>query len=402
MSKIKKINGAIQRYAWGGKEFISELTGQPNPDNHPMAELWMGTHPKGPSYIKVNGEKKKLSDYIASKPEEILGANTSGSFDQKLPFLFKVLDVNEMLSIQTHPTRKTAKIGFEKENELGIALDAFDRTFRDDNHKPEVMVALTDFYLLHGFKEEGAIKELLGSVPEFSSLKIIFERGGLKGMYKYIMTMSQSLVNAMLEPLVERLHQNAEQYTKSHAEYWVLKAVETHSQGNLLDRGIFSIFLFNLVNLKVGEGIFQAAGIPHAYLEGVNVELMANSDNVFRGGLTKKFMNVPELMKNMVFESVKPNILTGTQNSASLKSFPTEAKDFELFEINIPENKTTENLVFDSISILLLISGEVSIKDDSDEQLFKKGNVILIPSNTRFQISSHAESHFFGARVPLN
>jgi len=287
---IYKLKGVVQHYAWGGTQFIPNLLAMDNNAQQPFAELWMGTHVKGPSKVQTVEGEVLLETLIKKAPSKKLGKKAAADFNNRLPFLFKVLDVNSMLSIQSHPTKKAAEIGFAKESQTDIGVTAPNRTYRDDNHKPEVMVALTDFWLLHGFKSIEAIREVL-TIPEFAPLQKYFGTAGtIFPLYKYIMEMPQAEVNQLLAPLWKRLQPafEAGQLAKSSADYWAAQAYVEYTIDGNFDRGIFSIYLFNLVNIKKGDGIFQAAGIPHAYLEGANMELMANSDNVFRGGLTQK------------------------------------------------------------------------------------------------------------------
>ena len=176
-----------------------------------------------------------------------------------------------MLSIQSHPNKKQAEIGFAKENKEGIPLDAKHRIFKDDNHKPELMMALSDFWLLHGFKSIADIKQTIAETPEFSTLAYRLE-DGIKGFYTYLLNMSQGEVTASLTSLRIRLLES-EIEDKSHPDYWAKQAFEDYGY----DKGIFSIYFYNLVYLRPGQGIYQEAGVPHAYLGGQNVEIMANS-----------------------------------------------------------------------------------------------------------------------------
>ena len=177
---------------------------RPNPKQQPYAELWMGTHVKGPSTLKVGRKELLLREAIQENPRKVLGKQVIKKFDNQLPFLFKVLDVQKMLSIQAHPTKKEAEIGFAKEEESGISRIAPNRTYRDDNHKPEVMVALTEFWLLHGFKAVEEIQEVLER-KVFQGLQKYFVDNNIFSLYQAIMEMSQSEVDELLAPLSEIL-----------------------------------------------------------------------------------------------------------------------------------------------------------------------------------------------------
>ncbi|MCB0634498.1 MAG: mannose-6-phosphate isomerase, class I, partial [Lewinella sp.] len=181
------LEGVVQDYAWGGYYFIPELKGKENTAEQPQAELWMGAHNRGPSLMQINGYSQRLDDWIASDPEQILGKRVAHRFQNSLPFLFKILDVRKMLSIQAHPTKGAAVAGFQRENERGIPLTAHHRNYKDDNHKPEIMVALTDFWLLHGFRTAEAIAQVLEEVPELNIFRKVFAQKGIRGLYRYLM-----------------------------------------------------------------------------------------------------------------------------------------------------------------------------------------------------------------------
>ncbi|MBK8722444.1 MAG: mannose-6-phosphate isomerase, class I [Saprospiraceae bacterium] len=327
---IVNLEGKIQHYDWGGKTFIPSIFGLQSNET-PCAEYWMGTHPNGMSMIENTG--KSLEQYIAEHPEKSLGQATAKDFNNKLPFLFKVLDVASMLSIQVHPTKEAAIKGFAAENKAGIPLNATNRNFKDDNHKPEIMVALSEFWLLHGFRSPFQIAKILKSKTAFHPLMAQFKERDTRKLYQYIMEMPQDKVNALLQPLFETL-QKQQPIDKSNPDYWAWKAFEQYTRAGQYDRGIFSIYLLNLVKIEKGGAIFQGAGIPHAYLEGQNMELMANSDNVFRGGLTPKYIDVAMLINHTSFETVRPKILKGRKSKFE-NSYKTACKDFEIASIEL-------------------------------------------------------------------
>ena len=401
---ISKLEGVVQHYDWGGTTFIPELIHLPNPENQPFAELWMGAHPKAPGIIRSGEHAWKLNELISGSPEALLGAPTAATFGGRLPYLFKVLDVKKMLSIQVHPTKEEAEKGFQKENNLGIPLTARHRNYRDDNHKPEIMVALSDFWLLHGFKPVSQIQQLISKTPEFMPLREAIATGNLFMLYKHVMEMPQVEVNEVLAPLIDRLKPGFEEgvYGREHAEYWAVKTVfENPNRGADYDRGIFSIFFFNLVQLKKGEGIFQDAGIPHAYLEGVNVELMANSDNVLRGGLTPKHIDVPELLKHTSFKSVEPHILSGFPLSRTEKIYKSPVKDFELSVIHLRKGLTHEQSSDHSFDILLLTDGEAQLHSEASNIPLAQGEIAIVPAHIPYRISGNRNSTLYRATVPL-
>ncbi|MFK7771426.1 MAG: mannose-6-phosphate isomerase, class I [Saprospiraceae bacterium] len=409
MKKVFPIKGAIQNYAWGGKEFIPKLMSLQNADSQPFAEVWLGAHQRGPAQMNMDGREVSLKDFLEKNPEA-LGEKVINQFGKRLPYLFKVLDVNKMLSIQTHPTKKAAEIGFAREEKAGISVTAFNRNYKDDNHKPEVMVAMTEFWLLHGFKSLEVIEEVLTSVPEFKMLLEYYQRilqkevdNKLFHFYKNLMEMSQRTVDDILQPLAERLSLDfvVKKLPKNSPDYWAALAFRDNMlEGGHFDRGVFSIYIFNLVCLQQGEGIFQDAGIPHAYLEGVNMELMANSDNVFRGGLTVKHVDVNELLEHVIFEPVIPNVLTGTQIDQGVRVYQTPAPDFELTQILLKDSEKyyCENAL--TPETLIVMKGEVIVQSGKDKFRLERGGTFFATSGAEYTLVSKGMSEVFKAAVP--
>lgn len=350
MPGIYCLKGTVKHYDWGGRSYIPSLLQIENKDGQPFAEYWMGTHLLGNSIVELpGGEEKILSELITD-----------------LPYLLKVLDVKDMLSIQVHPSKAAAEIEFARENAEGIPLDSPIRNYKDDNHKPEMLVALGDFYLLHGFKTETDLTNILKRVPELHELLPVFNQSGYEGLYKMVMTMPQQEVNETLQPLLDKIVPlyKENKLSKTSEDFWAARAAITFSKGNDIDRSIFSIYLFNVVHLEKGEALFQGAGLPHAYLEGQNVELMANSDNVLRGGLTSKHVDVKELLKHVICEATIPRILKAGAVSSNEKLYNTPPADFQL---GVFELEAGDTIFFTpvGVEILLLTEGVVELDDDN-------------------------------------
>ncbi len=401
---IFQLKGKIQHYVWGGYTYIPQLLQLDSPEDQPYAELWMGAHSKAPSEVVVNGSTVQLDQLISIDPTRLLGEQIANRFQNRLPYLFKVLDVKDMLSIQVHPSKKEAEKGFERENQAGIPITAKHRNYRDDNHKPEIMVALTDFWLLHGFRKENEVEQILETIPEFETLKPYWEKGKYLGLYKYIMEIPQKDVNLILKSLADRIvpaYRN-NQLKKHNPDFWAARAIENSvlPEGDY-DRGIFSIYLFNLVYVGEGEGIFQDAGIPHAYLEGVNIELMANSDNVLRGGLTPKHIDVPELLKHVVFEVVEPHVLKGEEISNTEKIYKNPAQDFQLSRIFVDAEHVHKQDATHSADIVIIIDGEVNVSSSKSQLLLRGGEIFFAPASVDYQISANQPASMFKATVPL-
>jgi len=395
--KLFRLEGKVQHYAWGGYTYIPALLGIPA-GNTPSAEYWMGAHQSAPSQITTPGGTITLDKLVAERPQEILGEAVWQRFGQ-LPYLFKILDVKDMLSIQVHPSKIEAEKGFARENEAGIPLSAPDRNYKDANHKPEIMVALSDFWLLHGFLPDDALRNVLKTVPEFTTLVPVYEQEGYKGLYKAVMEMPQEQVNTLLRPLAERVlpAYRANQLEKSDPAFWAGRAIANDPEGmNRLDRGIFSIYFFNIMNVQPGEAVFQDAGIPHAYLEGQNVELMANSDNVLRGGLTPKHIDVPELLKHTRFEGVHPVIIQGSSVQDGLeREYHSPAPDFAASKIELQHGQIYQS-TSDSATILIVMSGTATISG-SDSFTLHKGQCALVTNGETYELTADNEAVIFKA-----
>ncbi|WP_298297419.1 mannose-6-phosphate isomerase, class I [Hydrotalea sp.] len=403
---IYKLKGKIQHYAWGGYHYIPELLGVGNTDGRPFAEYWLGAHPSAPSDIIMDdGSTISLLQFIQNNPERVLTPGIQAKFGE-LSFLLKILDVREMLSIQVHPTRENARIGFDAEEQAGIPIHAPYRNYKDKNHKPEVMVALSEtFWLLHGFKSIAAIESVLSNTFELSVLLPLFKKQGYNALYQLVMEMEQTDINNMLHTLVRKeLHKKVEGLlTRNDPGWWVAKLFEGKEEIGDIDRGIFSIYLFNIVGLKKGEGIFQKAGIPHAYLEGQNVELMANSDNVLRAGLTPKHIDVPELLKHTIFQPVIPEILTGRQIEINVPEFnyPCPVPDFGIHKIEWQGAKQYSTFAA-SPEIIIAVKGGLIITDaNGKNKVIKQGEACLILPNTDYTVSSSGSVLLFKAFVPV-
>ena len=247
--KLMPIRGKVQHYAWGGDFYLPKLLNLPVKKGETYAEYWLGTHSRGSAeMIDAEGEKMLLKDYIEAYPEETLGKKAVQQFGA-LPFLLKVLDVKEMLSIQVHPSKANALKEFDAENQRGIGLTAPERNYKDDNHKPELMLALSEFWLLHGFKPVKQLDRILHEIPELHFLVPVFGNGNYRALYKQVMEMPQAQVNRHLKTLLDRIvpHYQVNKLKKNKEDFWAARAALTHSRGGDIDRGIVSVYFFNLV-----------------------------------------------------------------------------------------------------------------------------------------------------------
>jgi mannose-6-phosphate isomerase len=382
VQRIYKLKGVIQPYAWGGSEFIPSITGLPS-NGKPAAEYWLGAHPLAPSVLDVEGQPA-LPDMIRENPQYFLGNNSS---TDSLPFLVKLQDVKEMLSIQVHPEKEAAAECFEKENKAGIPLDAPHRNYRDPNRKEEMLVPLSDFWLLHGFRTPDLLKDFF-SIPEFARFEEYYNKGGYQLLYTTIMRLPQAEVNEILKPLAERVtllyHQNT--LSKNKPDYWAAKALRNYFSDGNLDRGIFSIYLLNVVHLRKGEALYQSPGVLHAYLQGQTVEVMSNSDNVLRAGLTPKHIDVEELLSHVSYEATVPDI----KPSASISRYSYQDFIVEHLHVSLKDDK-----VLNSPAILLVVEGEVTVTAAEEKVSLKKGSSVYIVPNTTFRAETSPDADYF-------
>ncbi|MCG8527151.1 MAG: mannose-6-phosphate isomerase, class I [Opitutales bacterium] len=401
MKGIHKIKGIVRNYPWGGFTYIPQLLNQSSPSSEPCAEYWMGAHDSAPAeFVESDTESKNLAEAISANPLETLGEKVADRFG-RLPYLMKVLDVKDMLSIQVHPTQKAAEAGFKEENDKGIPLNAAHRNYKDDNHKPELMLALSKFWLLHGFQQPKAVAKLLETRPCYQSMLRILSESGLRDLFIWAISAPESETKAITASLLETLEKQPPS-DKSHPEYWIYKWTRDPEATH---KGLLVILLMNVMHVEPGEAVFQGAGIPHAYLEGQNIEIMANSDNVLRGGLTPKHMDAEELVKHTLFDPIDPtqSIIAPLFITDQEHSFPTPVEDFILSEIQLNPGESVE-LNCKSVEIFLCLEGESQFKNPSNEPGvgLVKGEVCVGYHGTNTIVSAESRSaRLFRARVNL-
>jgi mannose-6-phosphate isomerase len=381
MRTIKLLKNTVQNYAWGSLTAIPELLGERNRSLEPRAELWMGAHPKASSFVNYNGQWLPLTELIARYPREILGNDVALAFGNKLPYLFKVLAAAKPLSIQAHPSLNQAKEGFERETDLGIDLDAPNRNYKDDNHKPECICALSPFWAMSGFRNIPDILAMLGKncpvglAAELELLKKHPDSEGLKRFFTDLMTMDSQRQKRVVDEAVRNAHRYSEEDSAFH---WMTRLSNEYPS----DIGILAPLLLNLIELKPGEALFLPAGELHAYLEGVGLELMANSDNVLRGGLTPKHIDVPELLKVLSFKPRPVNILEAVKKNKNERVYASAADEFVLTVVSVSAGSPYQSSESRSVEIILCIEGTAYLKDYGTQEIIniKKGRSALIPA----------------------
>lgn len=372
---MQKLINSVQNYAWGSKTALTDLYGIANPNNLPMAELWMGAHPKSSSKIEdASGQARSLRDVIDADKAALLGDKVAQRFGE-LPFLFKVLCAEQPLSIQVHPNKQASEIGFAKENAAGIPLDAAERNYKDPNHKPELVFALTPFLAMNAFREFSEIISLLQPVA-----------GANNAIAHFLENPNAEALSRLFASLL-----NMQGEEKSHA-LAVLKAALDSQQGEpwetirLIaqfypdDSGLFSPLLLNVVKLNPGEAMFLFAETPHAYLQGVALEVMANSDNVLRAGLTPKYIDIPELVANVKFVA-KPaaELLTQPVKNGAELDFPIPVEDFAFSLHDLSQTETT--IAQESAALLFCVEGEATLHKGEQHLVLKPGESAFVAAN---------------------
>ncbi|WP_044365126.1 mannose-6-phosphate isomerase, class I [Vibrio fluvialis] len=371
-----KMDNKIQNYDWGSRTAIHDLFGFANEAQQPQAEVWMGTHPNGCSIVKQGSTNVSLSELIKQDPPAFLSQSTSKAFGD-LPFLFKILAADKALSIQVHPNKQDAELGYAKEQELGVPLSAFNRNYKDANHKPELVYALTEYQAMNGFRpfDEIITEFRLCNIPEVNGYLEQFERNpnqdGLCHFFVEILSMKEARkLNA-----VDHLLSYAAMNQARPVYALILDLAEQYPN----DVGLFAPLLLNVITLKPGEAMFLCARTPHAYIKGTGLEIMANSDNVLRAGLTPKHMDVEELVKCTDFIPKPINtLLTQAEINGSEHHFPVSVQDFQFSVFQAPKEQRVE---MTSAEILMPIDADVALLAQSGETLvLGKGQSAFIPA----------------------
>jgi mannose-6-phosphate isomerase len=345
MPSVFKLNNTIKYYDWGSPKWIPELLSLPNDEGRPWAELWMGVHPEGPSELafpsgSISGGSRLLSELIGQDRVRYLGEDAAGEFGG-LPFLYKLLAADRPLSIQAHPNLTQAKAGWERENSLDIPLKAPNRNYKDANHKPEIICAITPFIAMAGFREPGEISKRLKAFgfPRLMSLLIALETGGDARGNAAEGERALRCFLAALFALSAETRQALGEYARSRGRDASGEYAEERKYAGLFaelypaDPAIIAPLYLNLINLKPGEAINIPAGILHAYVHGFGIELMANSDNVLRGGLTPKHVDLGELTGILRFAPFKPETLSCGENLPGLFRYPSPCREFSLYRM---------------------------------------------------------------------
>ncbi|WP_406014649.1 mannose-6-phosphate isomerase, class I [Streptomyces sp. NBC_00984] len=381
---MDRLSNTVRPYAWGSTTAIPELLGIA-PTGEPQAEMWMGAHPGAPSLLTritgtgEAGSEQPLTDVIAADPERELGRATVEKFGPRLPFLLKLLAAGAPLSLQVHPDLTQAKRGYEDEERRSVPIDAPHRTYKDANHKPELICALTLFAGLCGFRRPTEAAEAMAALG-VDSLKPYVDLLGAhpeEAALREVLTAILGADPAEMAETVNLAAAAAERLGGAHAPY---ARIAHHFPG---DPGVIAAMLLNYVELQPGEALFLGAGVPHAYLDGLGVEIMANSDNVLRCGLTPKHIDVPELLRIVRFEATEPGVLRPEASPSGEELYKTPVNEFRLSRFDLSPGAAPVDLTRDTPQILLCTGGAPK----AGELDLAPGASVFVPSGEKVEVS---------------
>lgn len=376
-----KLNNPTQEYAWGSTTAIPEVMGV-GTSGRPVAELWMGAHPSAPSRVVVSGRELGLDQLIAEDAEAMLGGDVVARFGRSLPYLLKLVAVERPLSLQVHPSLDRAREGFAAENAAGIALDDPRRNYHDANHKPELVFALTRFEALSGFRAPRRAAELFDGLDAVLA-RTLHDVLVAEPTYRGIRTAFRRLLDPELRPdfaAVEELSQAcrarlSDGSPSPRADRTVVALADAYPG----DPGAVTSLLLNPVTLEPGEAMFVPAGGVHAYLHGLAVEIMANSDNVLRAGLTHKHVDVPELLANVDYVAAPPIRVAPEIFHGAARVFYAPVDDFELSVVDV-SNGRSHPLKGRGPRIVLCVEGGVTVRSEDGEQRLGRGESVFVSS----------------------
>lgn len=378
------MNNPIQEYAWGSQQMLARFLGQEIPSPVPQAELWMGAHPKAPSQVWVNGEWRRLDQLMNEQPHHLLGKDL-GRIGPDLPFLLKVLAVDKPLSLQVHPNAKQAWAGFQREEAQAVPLQAPERKYKDPNPKPECICAMEPFWGLCGFRPPAEIIDWfswLDSQALEEEIDILGRELGesqdvLAEMLDSLLSMKPRRRRRVLEQVEKRVARGAGQDMLDPA-YWLGVLVREYPQ----DISVLAALFLQLVHLEPGQAAFLPPGQLHAYLYGMGLEIMANSDNVLRAGLTPKHVDIQELLWILSFDSQPVQILQPEPVEPGWSRYPLMTEEFALSVLELGSGCSELTLAGQGVQILLCTQGELLVSDEQMEesQHIGQGQSVCIPS----------------------
>jgi mannose-6-phosphate isomerase len=376
-SGVLPLDNTVQNYAWGSPTAIAEFLGRPSPRGLPEAELWIGAHHLAPSRVSSGSSPLDLHARIQREPAAMLGADVAARYGE-LPFLLKVLAAAEPLSIQCHPNAEQARAGFARENEAGIPLADPRRNYRDPNHKPELVVALSRFLALKGWRPVEEILRHLEAIAfddiaaPVEALRRERDAGSLKTLFGAMLSLDEGPRARLLDETLR-----VAQGRSDEAWRWLVRLHDKHAG----DVGVLAPLWLNFIELQPEEALFLGAGELHAYLEGTALEVMANSDNVLRGGLTSKHVDVAELLATATFETGPPVVLQAETIADGERVYRTPAREFELGLIEVSPKAPYASKASRGVEILLGVKGHTSVTTDGHVLPLGQGRSVFVPAS---------------------
>ncbi|MGA4540285.1 mannose-6-phosphate isomerase, class I [Uniformispora flossi] len=399
---MDRLANPVRVSTWGSTTAIPEILGVA-PTGEPQAELWMGAHPGDPSHIDRGAGPRSLADVIAAAPEAELGAAVAERFGARLPFLLKVLAAEQPLSLQVHPNPAQAAAGFADEEARRVPLDAPYRNYGDASHKPELACALGDLEALCGFREVPGTVKLLDqlAVPELQpcidALRGSPEAEGLRFAMTHALTLPddrRAVVVGEVKAACLRVADTPSPFAAACA------AVADLAHRHPADPGVVAALLLNHVRLADGEAVYFAAGLPHSYLRGVFVEILANSDNVLRCGLTDKHIDIAELLRVLEFRAGPVDVLKPVEGVDGEQAYPTPVPDFRLSRFVLDAAGPSRVLHAAAPQILLCTAGAAVLAPEGGPELrLARGESVYVPAGDP-PIAVTGEGALFRATVP--
>lgn len=379
-----QLTSAIRHYPWGSKTVIPELLGLPVPAEEPFAELWMGAHPDDPSKLS---DGTRLDVAIAADSDRLLGPAVAARFGARLPFLLKVLAADSPLSLQAHPTSAQAQAGFAAEEAAGIPRDDPTRTFTDPHHKPELLVALTTFEALCGFRPVEESLHCLAKlqVPELKPTIAALARGGLRAVIPQLLALSDRQTALLVETVAVAATRFVTAADPEFINTYQWAATLAHTYPG--DPGVVISLMCNHLKLSPGEAVFLPAGNLHAYLAGAGVEVMASSDNVLRGGLTDKHIDLAALIEVLDFTDGRVSVLHPVLGPGGLR-YPVPVEDFDLTRCELDHGSGT--LTTSGPQVLLCTEGRAVLTSVDGEVVLETGCSAFVPAGELLTVSGPA------------
>ncbi|MCZ2812371.1 mannose-6-phosphate isomerase, class I [Modestobacter sp. VKM Ac-2979] len=369
-----QLSSPVRHYPWGSRTVIPQLLGLPSPADQPYAELWMGAHPDAPSVLS---DGRTLTEAIAADPAGLLGPTVRERFGDRLPFLMKVLAADKPLSLQAHPTTQQAETGFAAEEAAGIPHDDPTRTFKDPFHKPEILLAITPVEALCGFRPVEESLHCLAKLqlPELMPTIAALARGGLRAAIPQLLALSkrrrESLVRAVAARAASFVAAHDPEFINTYR--WAATLAGTYPG----DPGVVISLMCNHLRIAPGEAVFLPAGNLHAYLCGAGIEVMASSDNVLRGGLTSKHVDLAALIEVLDFTDGRVPVIHPVLGPGGLR-YPTPVDDFDLTRVQVDIDPGV--LTTAGPQVVLCAEGDAVLTGTDGDLTVRQGESVFVPA----------------------